>query len=234
MMTRTQPAVHRTRPATTARRAPAPECHELDVRRELHADGVAVITFDRPGSGVNIFDRVALNELKLHLDWLARQRGLRGVILQSAKPAVFIAGADLKTLARADEAGLARLLELGQEIFNQLAALPVPTVAAIHGAAMGGGLEMALACDYRVASDSRTTRLALPETQLGILPAWGGCTRLPRLIGLPQALDLILTGRRLTARQSRSLGLIDAVVPREHLQDEARRCIDRGQPARRP
>ena len=232
MMTRTQPAVRRTRPATTARRAPAPECHELDVRRELHADGVAVITFDRPGSGVNIFDRVALNELKLHLDWLARQRGLRGVILQSAKPAVFIAGADLKTLARADEAGLARLLELGQEIFNQLAALPVPTVAAIHGAAMGGGLEMALACDYRVASDSRTTRLALPETQLGILPAWGGCTRLPRLIGLPQALDLILTGRRLTARQSRSLGLIDAVVPREHLQDEARRCIDRGQPAR--
>ena len=84
MMTRTQPAVRRTGPATTARRAPAPKCHELDVRRELHADGVAVITFDRPGSGVNIFDRVALHELKLHLDWLARQRGLRGVILQSA------------------------------------------------------------------------------------------------------------------------------------------------------
>src|SRR5690606_22572903 len=114
----------------------------------------------------------------------------------SAKPGVFIAGADLETLRDAVNGGgkddLSTLVERGQALFSRIAALGIPTVAAIHGACVGGGLELALACDRRLASDDKVTRLGLPETLLGILPAWGGSTRLPRLIGLPRALDLIL------------------------------------------
>src|SRR6266702_7596590 len=108
---------------------------------------------------------------------------------------------------------------------NRLAALPIPTVAAIHGAAVGGGYELCLACDYRLGSPERVTRMGLPETQLGLLPAWGGATRLPRLIGLPRALDIILGGKTLPAKQALNYGMVDELVPRERLVEFACRQI---------
>ncbi len=106
-------------------------------------------------------------------------------------------------------AELREFIELGQSVFRKLAALPIPTVAAIHGVALGGGYEIRLACDWRVASADRATKIGLPETQLGILPAWGGSTRLPRLIGVPKALDIILGGKTVSAKHALKLGMID-------------------------
>jgi len=188
-----------------------------NVRREVTADAIAVLTFDRPESAANIFDRATLEELNAHLDALERDASVRGVVLASAKPAIFIAGADLHSLSTAPMNALREMVEFGQRVFSRLAALPVPTAAAIHGAALGGGFEVCLACDFRFATPDKATKLGLPEVQLGILPAWGGSTRLPRLIGLPKALDLILAGKTVVAKQALKLGMVDDLVPREKL-----------------
>ena len=185
--------------------------------REVTTDAVAVLTFDRPDSAANIFDRATLEELNAHLEVLERDASLRGVVLTSAKPAIFIAGADLHSLSTAPMNALREMVEFGQRVFSRLAALSVPTAAAIHGASLGGGFEVCLACDFRLATPDKATKLGLPEVQLGILPAWGGSTRLPRLIGLPKALDLILAGKTVVAKQALKLGLVDDLVPREKL-----------------
>lgn len=198
------------------------------IHREDRGDGIVVLTFDAPGSGANVFNAVTLAALGEHIEWLAQESGIRGLVFASAKPSIFIAGADLKALAEASGAELTAMIETGQQIFNEIAALPFPTVAAIHGACLGGGLELALACDWRVASPDRATKIGLPETQLGILPAWGGSTRLPRLIGLPKAVDLILGGKQLVGKHARKLGVVDDVVPRERLIDRAVQLIARG------
>ncbi len=195
-------------------------------------DRRATLTFDREGSSANLFDRPALVELSNKLDSLSAHPELTGLLVRSAKPAIFIAGADLKVLSSAEGDELRDLIELGQTTFTKLARLPFPTVAAIHGACVGGGCELALACDWRVASDTPATKIGLPETQLGILPAWGGTTRLPRLIGLPAALPLLLGGKTLPARAAMAKGLVDAVVPREHLESHALTFLSRGK--RRP
>lgn len=178
----------------------------------------AVLTFDREGSSANLFDRPALVELSEKLDALAAHPELKGLLIRSAKPSIFIAGADLKVLSTAQGEELRDLIELGQATFEKLAKLPFTTIAAIHGACVGGGFELALACDWRIASDASATKIGLPETQLGILPAWGGTTRLPRLIGLPAALPLILGGKILGARAAKAKGLVDAVVAPENLE----------------
>src|SRR5439155_14252568 len=126
------------------------------------------------------------------------------------------------------------IIELGQRVMNRLATLPIPTVAAIHGAAVGGGYEICLACDYRVASSDRATKIGLPEIQLGLLPAWGGSTRLPRLVGLPTALDIILAGKTLAPQQALRRGMVDDLVPRECLVEVAcRRILTAGLDLRR-
>lgn len=201
------------------------------IRREIIAGEICVLTFDRPGSSANLFDRPAMEELDRHLDFIAGRPGLRGLVFISAKPSIFIAGADLHALAGAGD-DLADLIARGQAVFNRVAALPFPTVAAIHGACVGGGCELALACDWRVASPDRVTKIGLPETQLGILPAWGGSTRLPRLIGLPRALDIILAGKTLATKPALSCGLVDAVAPPENLLAAALRKIAQGKPQR--
>jgi 3-hydroxyacyl-CoA dehydrogenase/enoyl-CoA hydratase/3-hydroxybutyryl-CoA epimerase len=197
--------------------------------RETGDDHICVLTFDRPDSGANIFDDATLDELNEHLDAVEKDTSLRGLIIASAKKSIFVAGADLKTLLQAAKTGEMRgFIERGQQVFNRLADLGIPTVAAIHGASAGGGYEVALACDYRVASDDPATRIGLPETSLGLLPAWGGCTRLPRLIGTEKATEVILKGKLYSAQEALKIGLVDEVAPRDELVDRAREKLRAG------
>ncbi|MBL9155006.1 MAG: acyl-CoA dehydrogenase family protein [Verrucomicrobiales bacterium] len=196
-------------------------------------DGLVIVTFDAPDSPANIFDAATLAELEAVVDALAADAQVRGIIFTSAKAGIFIAGADIKALAQAEGTALRQSVETGQRLFQKIADLRVPTAAAIHGACLGGGLELALACDWRVASPDHATRIGLPETQLGILPAWGGSTRLPRLIGLPKALDLILAGKQLAPKLAKKLGVIDDLAPRERLIDRCAQFLATGK-ARRP
>jgi len=196
------------------------------IRRETSDDHICVLTFDRPDSGANIFDAATLDELNEQLDGVEKDASLRGLILASAKKSIFVAGADLKTLLQgAKTDGMREFIERGQQVFNRLANLRIPTVAAIHGASAGGGYEVALACDYRVASDAPATRIGLPETTLGLIPAWGGCTRLPRLIGASDAATVILKGKLYSAQEAFKLGLVDDVAPQDQLLDSARQML---------
>src|SRR5215471_13169002 len=199
------------------------------IRFEIIEDHICVLTFDRPDSGGNIFDAATIDEFNEQLDLVEKNASLRGLIIASAKKSIFVAGADLKTLLRAAKTGEMRgFIQRGQQVFNRLANLKIPSVAAIHGASAGGGYEVALACDYRVASDDPATRIGLPETSLGLLPAWGGCTRLPRLIGTEKAAEVILKGKLYSAQDALQLGLVDDVAPRDHLLDAARKKLSDG------
>ena len=207
-----------------------------NISRKVDADGICTLTFDRPNSSANVFDRETLMELDSHLEWIEHASELRGLILASAKGSIFVAGADIHSLAAMADApatagkdnvssALKEIIRLGQGVFNRLAALNMPRIAAIHGACVGGGYELALTCDYRVATDARATKIGLPEINLGILPAWGGCTRLPRLIGIPGALEIILAGKVVASARAMKMGMIDDVVPRENLLEVAKARI---------
>lgn len=199
-----------------------------NIQFTLGPDGIAVLTFDRPNSSANVFDVPTLNELDTYLALLEVRSEVKGVLLVSAKPKIFIAGADLNSFAGATPDQLASIVDLGHRVFTRLERLNVPSVAAINGVCLGGGCEIALACDWRVAAMDKAVKIGLPETQLGILPAWGGSVRLPRLIGLPQALGLILTGRQLVAQQALKLGVVDEMAHPEYLLDTARSLFERG------
>lgn len=236
----THPAEVTSRISERARRAAAdrqprrPETPRELIQRRVLEDGIVVLTFDRPGSSANVFDRATLEELDMHVAFIEDRPDAKGLILASAKPSIFIAGADLHALGEFPSASgaappeLPGLVELGQRVFNRLAALRVPKVAAIHGACLGGGYELALACDWRIASTDKATKIGLPETQLGILPAWGGATRLPRLIGLPMALEVILAGKALPAKPALQRGMVDETAPKERLIELARERIRSG------
>ena len=199
------------------------------IRRETGDDNICVLTFDRPDSGANIFDAATLDELNEHLDDVEKDTSLRGLMITSAKKSIFVAGADLKTLLQAAKTGEMRgFIERGQQVFDRLANLKIPTVAAIHGASAGGGYEIAQACDYRVASDDPATRVGLPETSLGLLPAWGGCTRLPRLIDTEEASEVILKGKLYSVQEALKLGLVDETAPHDQLLDRAREKLRAG------
>src|SRR2546421_8541296 len=199
------------------------------IQREIGDDRVCVLTFDRPESGANIFDAATMKELSEYVDVIERDESLRGVIITSAKKSIFVAGADLATLLHQAQNGeLRAFIAEGQRVFNRLAGLKIPTVAAIHGASAGGGYEVTLACDWRVASDDPATRIGLPETTLGLIPAWGGSTRLPRLIGAERAAEVILKGKLYSAQDALKLGLVDETVSREQLLESARRKLQAG------
>jgi 3-hydroxyacyl-CoA dehydrogenase/enoyl-CoA hydratase/3-hydroxybutyryl-CoA epimerase len=191
------------------------------LQRLVDDQGICHLIFDTPGSAANIFTRETMAQLEAHLLWVAQSRDLNGLLLRSAKPKIFIAGADLNTMLDSPAESLGELISTGQRVFTLLASLPLPKIAAIHGACLGGGFELALACDYRIASDDPATRIGLPETQLGLVPAWGGCTRLPRLIGVRGACHVILKGTPFTAFMAHKHGLIDAVVPAHCLLQRA-------------
>ncbi|HTD65923.1 MAG TPA: 3-hydroxyacyl-CoA dehydrogenase NAD-binding domain-containing protein [Candidatus Limnocylindria bacterium] len=250
-----QPAANMADQSPVRRGKDMTPCQTRNILREV-AEGICTLTFARPNSSANIFDRDTLLELDSHLDWIEHATELRGLILTSAKQSIFVAGADIHALAGlADQraAGLqpaeavanppasiiptgsattesrqlqtgntlVELIQLGQGVFNRLASLHIQTVAAIHGACIGGGFELALACGYRIATGARATKIGLPEVLLGIIPAWGGCTRLPRLIGIPKTLQIILAGKTLAAERALKMGMIDELVPRERLLDIA-------------
>jgi 3-hydroxyacyl-CoA dehydrogenase / enoyl-CoA hydratase / 3-hydroxybutyryl-CoA epimerase len=199
------------------------------IRREIGDDGICILTFDRPESGANIFDVATMQNLREHVDAIEKDSSIKGVIVTSAKKSIFIAGADLKTLLKQAQTGELRgFISEGQKVFNRIAALKVPTVAAIHGACAGGGYEITLACDYRVASDDPATKIGLPETTLGLVPAWGGATRLPRLVGADVAAEVILKGKLYGAAEALKLGLVDEMVPKEQIMEAARKKLAAG------
>jgi 3-hydroxyacyl-CoA dehydrogenase/enoyl-CoA hydratase/3-hydroxybutyryl-CoA epimerase len=181
-------------------------------------DGIAVVTFDLPGEPVNKLNAAVKVEFEALLIRIRDDAEIRAVVLISGKPDNFIAGADIEEFtALTTQAEAERLSFEGQEMVSRVETLPKPVVAAIHGACLGGGLELALACHYRVATDHRKTQLGLPEVQLGLIPGAGGCQRLPRLIGARAALDMILTGRSERGSKALRLGLVDELVPRSIL-----------------
>ncbi len=184
--------------------------------------GIAVAAFDTPGEKQNILRERFIADADAMLDLLESDSSVRGLVIESGKRDSFIAGADVRMLARcrtAEEA--AALSRSGQLLFNRLERLPFPVVAAIDGACLGGGLELALACHSRLCSDNAATRIGLPEVRLGLLPGSGGTQRLPRLIGIQDALRLMLTGRRLSSRQALKSGIVDEVVPSSILRAAA-------------
>jgi 3-hydroxyacyl-CoA dehydrogenase/enoyl-CoA hydratase/3-hydroxybutyryl-CoA epimerase len=205
-------------------------------RLEQDAAGILWLTLDRAESAVNSLSAEVLGELELLLGALDATRAA-GLVVRSGKAGGFIAGADIGEFgALGTSAEAHALVRRGQEVFRRLEELPMPTVAMIHGFCLGGGLELALACSCRVASDDPATRLGLPEIKLGIHPGFGGTVRLTRLLGPVPAMDLMLTGRTVAARAARKLGLVDTVVPERHLSRAAVALVlDSGrQPRRRP
>jgi len=193
-------------------------------------DGIAWLRLDDPGKKVNTLSTRLFEWFEAQIDRVERERP-EGLVLYSGKPDGFVAGADLEELlALVDPADVHAMLQRGHELMERLVALPFPTVAAIHGACLGGGLELALACKRRIATEHPKTKLGLPEVQLGLLPGLGGTQRLPRLIGVPDALDLILTGRQVDARKARRLGLVDDTCTPFDLRTAAVRAVrDRGE-----
>jgi len=177
------------------------------------ADGYATLAFDKAGAAVNTLSAGAMAELAEALDALDATPP-KGLVIRSAKASGFIAGADIDEFraAKTPEDGLA-IVRRGWELFERLANVRYPTLALVKGFCLGGGLELAMACRYRVAVDDPSTRMGLPEVMLGIVPGWGGIKRLPRLVGAPAALDLLLTGKTVDARRAKRLGLVDEAVP---------------------
>jgi len=195
-------------------------------KTEADAEGIVVLTFDRAGASVNTLAREVMDELAQIIERLSFETP-KGVVIHSGKSSGFIAGADIHEFESFDKqpGGVLGMIENGQRVYQSLAKLRCPTVAAIHGFCMGGGTELALACRYRVATRDPKTKIGLPEVMLGILPGWGGTARLPRLIGAPQALPLMLTGRAVGAEEAKSVGLVDALTTPELLLETAKEQI---------
>ncbi|TKB49831.1 fatty acid oxidation complex subunit alpha FadJ [Ferrimonas sediminicola] len=192
-------------------------------------DRIAVITMDVPGETMNTLRSEFGDEVREILDYLGSLSDLAGVVFTSGKADSFIAGADINMLAACTtREDVYRLSRDGHKLFNELAGLKVPVVAAIHGPCLGGGLELALACDYRVISTSPKTVLGLPEVQLGILPGGGGTQRLPKLVGIAKSLDMMLTGKQLRPKQAVKLGVADEMVPATVLLEVAKKWVAKG------
>ncbi|CAH1546583.1 3-hydroxyacyl-CoA dehydrogenase FadJ [Vibrio jasicida] len=196
---------------------------------KIDEQNIAWLAIDVPNEKMNTLQAAFADEMKEIFAQLKDTNGIKGMIIHSLKPDNFVAGADVRMLEACTTASEAEALaKQGQDLFQQLSELPYPVVAAIHGPCLGGGLELALACDYRVCTDSDKTRLGLPEVQLGLLPGSGGTQRLPRLIGLLPSLDLILTGKQLRVKKAKKLGVVDACVPETVLLDVAKMHVEKG------
>jgi len=187
----------------------------------IDPNGIIHVVFDRPDAKVNLLTPDLFRDLGELLDSVRGREDVRGLIFKSAKAGAFIAGMDVEVMASFTDAfKAAEGARFGQIVLQRIADLPVPSACAINGVCLGGGTELALACTVRVAADSKAVKIGLPETQLGIIPGFGGTQRLPRLVGLVASLDLILSGRTLDARRAQKMGLVDLVVPEAYLERE--------------
>ncbi len=181
-----------------------------------YENGIATLWLDVPGKTYNVFNRQVLADLHSAFDRIAPNSSIKLLLIRGRKKNGFVAGADLhefQTIATPEEA--IALSASGQSLFDKLERLPFPTVAVIHGPCLGGGLEFALACDYRVVIDHPKTQIGLPEIELGLVPGWGGTQRLPRIVGLERALQVILQRHRLNAREAAGWGLADWCTTRQ-------------------
>src|SRR5688572_28468137 len=207
------------------------------LRLDRDTRGVATVSIDVQGVPVNVFNDELFGELRQAVGQLERDPP-RVVAFRSAKPSGFLAGADVHQIRRLEsEAEVRTVLAAGQELFDRVERLPCPTVAVVHGPCLGGGLELALACRYRVARDDAQTKIGLPEVMLGLIPGWGGTQRLPRVVGLRQALRMILEGSNLSASKAAAAGLIDLAAPANDFDGAVNRFVDErlaGRSARRP
>ena len=189
---------------------------------EMIENEIGILTFDLKDEKVNKFNTATMLELNEKIDELSKNTDIKCLLFMSAKKGIFIAGADINEIKDiTDPKQGYEVGKRGHEVFNKIEKLPFPTLAVIDGASMGGGTELSLACKYRIASDNPKTKIALPEINLGILPGWGGSTRLPRLIGLQRGLDIILTGKNLIPKLALRAGVIDKVIPKELVKEAA-------------
>lgn len=197
-------------------------------------DGVAILLMDVPGESMNTLKAEFGDEITKMLDEIEADKSIKGVVLASGKSSSFVAGADITMLAACKTAAEAEALSKGgQEVFDRIQNMSATFVAAIHGPALGGGLELALACHYRVCSDSNKTVLGVPEVQLGLLPGSGGTQRLPELIGIQQAMQMMLTGKQVRPSQAKKYGIVDDAVPQSILMDVAKEFALKGKPKRK-
>jgi len=191
---------------------------------ELDSEGIGIIRIDLPGEKVNKLRHETLMEMEDLLNRIENGGGIKAAVLISGKEDNFIVGGDINEFLKIAYIDEARTLSLrAQEIVSRIENSRIPFIAAIHGACLGGGLEIALGCKYRIATDDPKTVLGLPEVQLGLIPAAGGTQRLPRLIGISKALELILTGKQINSKKAGRIGLVDEVVPKEVLLDVAKK-----------
>lgn len=196
-------------------------------------NGVAILTMDVPGESMNTLKSEFGEQINAMLDEIDADKSIKGVILASGKKKSFVAGADISMLAKCESAADAQKLATdGQDVFNRIEKMRATFVAAIHGPALGGGLELALACHYRICTDDNATQVGLPEVQLGLLPGSGGTQRLPRLIGIQQAMKMMLTGSSARAKQAKKYGIVDDVVPHSVLIDVAQKYALKRKPDR--
>ncbi|MBN1346681.1 MAG: enoyl-CoA hydratase/isomerase family protein [Phycisphaerae bacterium] len=199
------------------------------IRLEIRDDKIAVMTFDTPGKPVNTFNQANLEALEGCVGQIEKQTDLRGAILRSGKEGNFIAGADLNELMAAvgtDKNLVRTFCQRGHDLFTRISRLPFPTVAVIDGMCVGGGLECAMAFDYRIVSTNPRTELGAPEVKIGIIPGWGGTQRLPRLVGIDQALEMNCGGDSIKAEKAVDIDLAFEMVPAEELLDEGVRVIN--------
>jgi 3-hydroxyacyl-CoA dehydrogenase/enoyl-CoA hydratase/3-hydroxybutyryl-CoA epimerase len=180
---------------------------------------IGFVIFDNPDAKVNVLNANTIRRLDVILDEIRRKNSVKAVVIKSVKKDVFVAGADIKEIEAITDVADAKVkAQAGQNLFNKIEDLPVPTVAVIDGVALGGGCELALACLYRVATFSDKVKIGLPEVNLGFVPGFGGTFRLPRLLGLSQALKLILTGKPIGGVAALKAGLVDALFPQSTLE----------------
>jgi len=190
-------------------------------------DGIATLCLDLEGSNVNILSSEVLKDLDTKLDELKIAKDIKLLKITSAKEGIFIAGADISQIeSLRDEDEAYTLVREGQQILSKFSVLPYPTLAVIDGACLGGGLELALCCDYRLATENVKTKIGLPEVNLGVLPGFGGTQRLKRLTGLSKALELILGGKILNGKKAEKLGIVDACVPQGYLEFKEKAFIE--------
>ena len=182
-------------------------------------DGIITLTFDTPKSNVNLFSKASMQEMDTIIETLSEDETIKALFIESAKTDIYIAGADINEIKTADnEKDIYNFVKQGQDLFNKLEKLPFATIALIDGVCLGGGLEMSLACDYRLATSDAHTKIGLVEVNLGIIPGFGGTQRLPSLTGYAKAMELIIGAKQLNGEKALKLGVVDACVPSGYLQ----------------